>query len=131
VARPAPPPPPHAHLKHRAVPDTDLKPSTGALLRFWSAASLTVLLALLGLALLYDWGNAVKVIPAVFVVVMGVDAIFRGHFLLFLLGLLILVAVGFVVWLLVTHTRAAFGVLALVAALAIGLANLRTVFGRR
>ena len=131
VPRPTPLADPHAHLPHRAVPDTDLKPTTGALLQFWSAASLTVLLLLLGLALLLDWGPVLYVTVAAVIIVMALDALFRRHLVLYLAGLAALFAVIYVIWLLATHTRTAFGVIAIVFALAIGIANLRNLFSRR
>jgi hypothetical protein len=46
--------PPHAHLSHRAVPLGDELRSTGRLVRIWSAASATVLVAAVGVLLLGD-----------------------------------------------------------------------------
>ncbi len=120
--------PPHAHLRQRAVPDSTM--STGALLRFWSGASLSVLLGLLGLALLFERGSLLMTCLIAVLVVMGVEAILRGRMLLFLLGLGITVGTGMLIWLFFTHLRVACGVLAIAAALAIGIANLRTLARR-
>jgi hypothetical protein len=131
VRRPLAPPPPHAHLRHRAVPDSTLEPTVGVLLRFWSGASLSILLILLGLALLRDWGPVLYVTIAAVLIVMAVEALLRRRLLLFLAGLAITSAIVIVIWLLATHPRTAFGVLALAAAAAIGVANLRTLLVRR
>jgi hypothetical protein len=117
--------PPHAHLRHRAVPDTHAP--SGILLRFWSGASLSVLLVLLGLALLLNLGSLLVVIVAAVLIVMAVEALLRRKLLLFLLGLATTAGAGVLIWLFITHLRVAFGVLALVAAAAIGIANLRTL----
>jgi hypothetical protein len=120
--------PPHAHLRHRVVPDSSM--STGALLRFWSGASLSVLLILLGLALLFEQGSLLLACALAVLVVMAVEALLRGRLPLFLLGMAITVGVLVLIWLFLTHVRIALGVLALVAAVAIGIANLRTLARR-
>ncbi|GIH06905.1 hypothetical protein Rhe02_49720 [Rhizocola hellebori] len=120
--------PPHAHLRHRATPDTTM--STGALLRFWSGASLSVLLALLGLALLFERGSLLMTCALAVVVVTAVEAILRGRMLVFLLGLAIIAGALTLTWLFLTHLRVAAGLLALVAAVSIGVANLRTLARR-
>ncbi|GAA1387238.1 hypothetical protein GCM10009661_73520 [Catellatospora chokoriensis] len=122
-------PPPHAHLRNRVVPD--VAAPAGALLRFWSGASLSVLLLLLGFALLLEQGSLLLACTLAVLAVMGVEAILRRRLLLFLLSLVILVGVGWLTWLLLTNLRIAFGVLAVAAAVAIGVANLRNLFGRR
>jgi hypothetical protein len=116
---------PHAHLRHRAVPDTTM--STGTLLRFWSGASLSILLALLGLALLFERGSLLLTCALAVVVVTAVEAILRGRLFAFLLGLAVIVGLVTLTWLFLTHLRLAFGLLALIAAITIGIANLRTL----
>lgn len=120
---------PHDHLRHRALPDT-ATPTT-ALLRFWSGASLSILLILLGLALLFDLATVPWILVWTVAIVMGVEALLRGRLALFLLGAAILVALGALIWLFFTHLRLAFGVLALVAAVAIGVANIRNALNQR
>ncbi len=116
---------PHAHLRHRAVPDTHTP--TGVLLRFWSGASLSVLLVLLGLALLLNLGSLLFIVVSAVLIVMAIEALLRRKLMLFLLGLAITAGIAVLVWLFITHARIAFGVLALAAAAAIGVANLRTL----
>jgi hypothetical protein len=123
------PPPPHAHLRHRAVPETAAPP--GAIVRFWSGASLSVLLLLLGVALLLDMGSVPEVIILAVLLVMGIEALLRRRLILFVLGLAIVVGIVVLVWLLFTHLRVAFGVLAIAAAVALAVANVRNVVTRR
>jgi hypothetical protein len=126
---PAKNPGPHDHLKHRAIPDTATP--TNALLRFWSGASLSILLMLLGLALLLDLNDVPWILVWGVALVMGIEALLRGRLGVFLLGLAILVALGVLTWLFFTHLRAAFGIIALTAAVAIGVANLRNTWAQR
>jgi hypothetical protein len=51
--------------------------------------------------------------------------------LLFLLGLGILVSAAVLTWLLLTNLRIAFGLLSIIAAVAISAANLRTLLVKR
>ncbi|MEV4416027.1 hypothetical protein [Catellatospora sp. NPDC049609] len=129
VGTAVPEPPPHAHLRHRAVPDVTTP--AGALLRFWTGASLSVLLILLGLGLLLDLGGVLWVTLAAVLIVMAVEALLRRRLLLFLLSLAIIGGTVYLIWLLATNLRFALGVLALAAAVAIGVANLRTLLERR
>jgi hypothetical protein len=122
-------PAPHAHLRHRSVPDTGA--STGALVRFWSGASLSILLAVIGVSLLLDSLSTVWTVLLAVVVIMAVDALLRHRFMVFLLSVVILAGLGVLIWLLFTHFRIAVGILALIAAVAIGVANLRSVLARR
>jgi hypothetical protein len=122
-------PPPHAHLRHRSVPDT--APSAGALVRFWSGASLSFLLALIGISLLVYGSSALWIALLAVLVVMAVEAVLRRRLIVFLLSVVILAGVVVLLWLLFTHFRIAIGVLALIAAVVIGVANLRNVLARR
>ncbi|MEU7900199.1 hypothetical protein AB0B45_46125 [Nonomuraea sp. NPDC049152] len=121
--------PPHAHLRHRAVPEKAVAP--GLLLRFWSGASLSVLLFLLGVALLFDLGPLFLVVGIAILVVMAVEALLRGRLFVFLPAVAIIAAVSLLIWLVVTQLRIALGVLALAAAVASGIANLRDLLTRR
>lgn len=120
---------PHAHLRHRSVPD--LTAPTGVLLEFWAGASLSVLLLLLGLALLLELGSVLWVTVAAVLIVTAVEALLRRRLLLFLLGLGILVSAAVLTWLLLTNLRIAFGLLSIIAAVAISAANLRTLLVKR
>ena len=132
-ARHQPPPVPgvHAHLRRRALPnvDTDLPP--GLLLRFWTEISLSALLALAGGALVFGTISSILVGVVAVVIVMTVEALLRRRMVFFLLGLGVLAALAGTVFLLVTSLRTAVGVLLLVAAAALLLANLRAYLSRR
>ncbi len=120
---------PHAHLRHRAVPDRAT--STNALLRFWSGASLSILLLLLGIGFISDSHSVLWIAFLALLGVMAIEALLRHRLPVFLLGLVILAAVIALVWLLFVHLELALGVLALTAAAAIGIANLRNVLANR
>ena len=64
-------------------------------------------------------------------IVMTVEAILRRRLVAFLLGLCVLASIAGIVFLLVTNLRVAIGVLLLLAALALLIANLRAYLGRR
>jgi hypothetical protein len=122
---------PHAHLRRRDVPDHDAREVPGLLLRFWTEASLSVLLALLGIALLLNLAAAPLVVVAAILVVMLVEAVLRRRLLVFLLGVLIVAVLGFAIWLVVTNWRVGLGALALLASFTLALANLRALLARR
>ena len=62
---------------------------------------------------------------------MTVEAILRRRLVAFLLGLCVLASITGIVFLLITSLRAAIGVLLLLAALVLLIANLRAYLGRR
>ena len=62
---------------------------------------------------------------------MTVEAILRRRLVAFLLGLGVLASITGIVFLLITSLRAAIGVLLLLAALVLLIANLRAYLGRR
>ncbi len=121
-------PAPHAHLKHRTTPDTTTP--AGLVLRFWAGASLSILLMLLGLSLLFRADPLVWTAVGTVLIVMGVEALLRRRLVPFLMSVAVVAGIGVLVWLLVTNLRIALGVLALIAAVAIGVANLRTLARR-
>jgi len=122
---------PHAHLRHRALPDTDSERPPGLLLRFWTEVSLSVLLALLGGSLLFDYSSIWWATISAIFVVSAVEAVLRRRLPIFLLGVAVAAAIGGVTILLVTNVRAGLGVLSLTAAFVILIANVRAYFARR
>ena len=128
--RPAPVDP-HAHLRRRALPDVDPVRPPGKLLRFWTEVSLSVLLALLGLSLLFDYSSVLNATVGAILVVSTVEAVLRRRLAGFLLGLVVVASVAGLVYLMFTNLRLAVGVLLLVASVAILIANLRAFFARR
>ncbi len=123
--------PPHAHLRRRAVPDHGPRAAPGLLLRFWTEASLSVLLALLGIALLLNLASAPLVVVAAILVVTLVEAMLRRRLLVFLLGVFVVAVLTLAIWLFVTNLRVGLGALALLAAFSLTLANLRSLLARR
>jgi hypothetical protein len=121
----------HAHLRRRALPNVDTDRPPGLLLRFWTEVSLSALLALLGSALVFGNTSLIRVGVSAVLIVMAVEAVLRRRVVAFLLGLCVLASIVGIVFLLVTNLRAATGVLLVLAALALLIANLRAYLGRR
>ncbi|MBV8349906.1 MAG: hypothetical protein JOZ49_21015 [Mycolicibacterium sp.] len=121
----------HAHLRRRALPNVDTDRPPGLLLRFWTEVSLSALLALLGSAFLFANTSLIRVVGSAVLIVMTVETILRRRFVAFLLGLCVLGSMAGIVFLIVTNLRAAIGVLLLLAALALLIANLRAYLARR
>jgi hypothetical protein len=132
-ARHEPPPLPgvHAHLRRRALPNVDTDRPPGLLLRFWTEVSLSVLLAFLGGALVFGSNSLIRLGASAVLIVTTVEAILRRRVVAFLLGLCVLAAVAEIVFLLITNMRMALGVLLLLAAPVLLIANLRAYLGRR
>ena len=123
---------PHAHLRRRTVPDQGvLAVRPGLLLRFWTEASLSILLAMVGVALLLDLASAPLAVVAVILAVMLVEAVLRGRAAAFLLAVAILVALVAAVWLAMANWRVGLGMLALFASISLAVANLRATLARR
>lgn len=123
--------PPHAHLRHRAVPDIDPDRPPGLLLRVWTEASLSVLLALLGVALLLGYDSALLLGGVAILAVTAVEAVLRGRIATYLVGLAVLVVIGGSIYLAVTNLRVALAGLLLLAAVAGAVANVRALLRRR
>ena len=121
----------HAHLRRRALPNVDADRPPGLLLRFWTEVSLSALLALTGGALVFGTISSIRVAVLAVLIVMAVEAVLRRRVVVFLLGVGVLASIAGIVFLLVNDLRAATGVLLLLAALALLVANLRAYLGRR
>jgi hypothetical protein len=120
---------PHAHLRHRALPNAHSPRGRKRVLRAWSAFSTSFLLA--GLAIIV-FGHAAALLPALgglTVLMLGAEAFARGHLLQFLAGLLAAAAVVALAWaaILVTisNWRWVVGGLLILAALSLLFANVR------
>ncbi|WP_154674379.1 hypothetical protein [Nakamurella lactea] len=122
---------PHDHLRHRRLPDVAPARPVGMALRFWTEASLAVLLAILGLMLIVGQSNAWIALFAATLAVCAVEALLRRRLALFLLGVAVLVIVVGTTVLLVRNLRAGLGVLALIAAAMVMVTNLRSYLARR
>ncbi len=121
----------HAHLRRRALPNVDAERPPGLLLRFWTEVSLSALLALLGSALVFGNTSLIRLSLSAVLIVVTVEAVLRRRVVAFLLGLGVLALIAGLVFLLLTSLRAAIGVLFLLAAMALLIANLRAYLGRR
>lgn len=122
---------PHAHLSRRALPDLGLRANPNLLVRLWTHASMSVLLALLGIALLLNLAAAPRAVLAAILVVMSVEAALRGRLAVFLLGVLIVAGLIVGIWVFLTNWRIGLGALALAAAIALAIADVRSMLLRR
>ncbi|MFY9929692.1 MAG: NPP1 family protein [Streptosporangiaceae bacterium] len=126
---------PHAHLRHRALPNVDPTRTRTRVLRVWSGVSASVLLAGLALVILGQFGALLPAIGGLTVVMLSAEAFARGHLLQFVTGLLALIVVAIAAWLatLATlgHWRVAIAIVLLLAAAAMALASIRDFFTKR
>ncbi len=127
--------PPHAHLRHRALPNADSARARPRVLRAWSAVSASVLLAGLGVVILGHFGALLPAAASLAAVMLCTEAFARGQLARFVLGLLVAVivavAVWLVVWAAVGHWRSAVAIVLFAAAAALLLASSRDFFARR
>jgi hypothetical protein len=122
---------PHEHLRHRSVPEAGHALASGTILRVWTTASLSLLLAVFGVTLLLNLGPIFKILLVSVVLVLLIDALLHRRILTFLLGGAVIVAVVVVIVLFAHNWRFGLGALAIMAAAAIGLANIRVLLARR
>jgi hypothetical protein len=97
----------------------------------WSEISLSVLLGLVGLALLFDLVSGFAAALDAILVVLAIEALLRRRLRVFLLGVAIIAGIAFVISMLVTNLRLGIGVLAVLGALGLAFANLRALISRR
>ncbi len=126
---------PHAHLRHRALPNVDPIRTRARVLRVWSAVSASFLLAGLAVVILGHFGALVPAFAALAVVMLCAEAFARGHLGQFVAGLLATAAVAaaawLAVWAAVGHWRSATAALLMAAAVILLLANIRDFFTKR
>ena len=126
---------PHAHLRHRALPNVDPARTRTRVLRIWSAVSATVLLTGLALVILGQFGALVPAIGGLAVVMLCAEAFARGHLVQFVTGLLtvavVAAAVFLAAWAALGHWRSALAVLLILGAAALLLAGIRDFFTKR
>ena len=126
---------PHAHLRHRAVPNVDPIRSRKRVLQLWSTVSASFLLAGLAVIVLGQGGALLPALAVLALAMLGLEAFARGHLVHFAVALLALATVGVVAW---AATLAAIGhwrvvtagLLALAALVLLG-ANIRDFFAKR
>jgi hypothetical protein len=121
---------PHAHLRRRVVSDV-YRSTPHRVLRVWSEISLSVLLGLVGLALLFDLVSGFAAALDAILVVLAIEALLRRRLRVFLLGVAIIAGIAVVISMLVTNLRLGIGVLAVLGALGLAFANLRALISRR
>jgi hypothetical protein len=126
---------PHAHLRHRALPNVDPLRTRTRVLRVWSAVSASFLLAGLAVVILGHLGALLPAVGGLALVVLCAEAFARGHLGQFVTGLLAVAVVVAAAWL-ATHTavwnwRWAVAALLILAALAVLGANIREFFVKR
>ena len=112
--------PVHAHLHHRAKPLTPEDTVRSRLLRVWSAASASILLAALGILLLVDTSGLFWPIIWIAIAMLVIESMLRRRLasLLVVVGMLALAVFGlWAVWSVFTgNLRIGFGMLLLLAA---------------
>ena len=126
---------PHAHLRHRALPNVVQARSRSRALRVWSSVSASFLLAGLALAILGHLGALVPALGAVTLVMLSAEAFARRYLAQFLAGLIAVAAVAAGVWLAfwaaAGHWRSAIAAVLILAAVVLLLANIRDFFIKR
>ena len=125
----------HAHLSHRATPMTSANTMRGRLLRVWSAASASVLLAAFGVLLLAGHSGLLWPVLWIAFAMLVIESILRQRFLqLVVVSLLVGVVVIalLAVWQIFTgNLRIGFGVLLIIVALYLVLQTAREAIRTR
>lgn len=96
--RPLPTDPVHAHLRHRAMPLTPQDTVRGRILRLWSAASASIMLAALGILLLVGDSGLVTPVVWIAVVMIVIEATLRRRLLRLLISVAVLGLLVLAVW---------------------------------
>jgi hypothetical protein len=130
---------PHAHLRHRALPNVDPVHSRRGILRIWSTVSVSFLLAGLAVALLGHLGALLPAFATLAVITLSAEAFARGQLARFVAGLvaavvaavIVAVVATLAVWAALGHWREALAALLLLAAVALLSANIRDFFAKR
>jgi hypothetical protein len=121
LAAPLPQEEVHAHLRHRAVPLTSENTPQGRLLRVWSAASTSVLLAAIGAFLVLGNGAILWPLVLIGIAMLLIESILRGRFASVVVALGTFAVVVVIVWaaveLILGNLRMGIGALLLLVAL--------------
>lgn len=125
----------HAHLSHRAVPMTSANTMRGRLLRLWSAASASVLLAALGVLLLAGHSGLLWPVLWIAFAMLVIESILRQRFLQLLVVSLIVAVVVITllaIWEIFTgNLRIGIGALLIIIALYLVLQTAREAIRTR
>jgi hypothetical protein len=126
---------PHAHLRHRALPNVDPARTRSRVLGVWSGVSASILLAGVAVVILGHFGALLPAFGGLAVAMLCVEAFAQRHLLQFVAGLLGAAAVALVAFLaieaVIGHWRLAVASLLILAAVALLLANIRGFFVKR
>jgi hypothetical protein len=118
---PLPEDPVHAHLRHRSLPLSPEDTVRGRVLRVWSAASASIMLAALGVLLLVGHSGLIEPVLWIAVAMIVIEATLRRRLSRLLLGVAvlgILVVAVWAVWALITgNLRVGVGWVLILAAL--------------
>lgn len=119
MSRDLPTDPVHAHLHRRAQPLTSEDTARGRVLRFWSAASVSIMLAALGVVLLVQGAAVLSYVLVIAVVMIVIEAILRGWLAKLLFGVLTMALTVTIVvtitQIVVGNLRVGFGIALLLA----------------
>ncbi len=130
-----PPGDPHAHLRHRALPNVDPVRSRRRLLQTWSTVSASFLLAGLAVIVLGGGGALLPTLAVLALAMLVVEAFARGHLVHFTLAIIAAAAVGAVAWAVaqaaIGSWREVVAALLALAALVLLVANVRDFFAKR
>ncbi|HEY4464021.1 MAG TPA: hypothetical protein VGN41_15255 [Streptosporangiaceae bacterium] len=126
---------PHAHLRHRAMPNVDPARTRRRVLHTWSTISASVLMAGLAVIILGQGGPVLDALIFLTLVMLSVEAFARRHLARFVGGLLAIVVVASLVWVAIAtaigNWREAIAALLALAALVLLVANVRDFFIKR
>jgi hypothetical protein len=130
-----PPEDPHAHLRHRAVPNVDPARTRRRVLHMWSAISASFLLAGLAVIVLGQGGALLDALAGLALIMLSVEAFARRHLARFAAGLLGVAVVASVAWAVtiaaIGNWREAVAALLALAAVVLLVANIRDFFIKR
>jgi hypothetical protein len=130
-----PPEDPHAHLRHRALPNVDPERTRSRVLGVWSGISASILLAGLAVVILGHFGALPAAFGGLVVAMLCIEAFARGHLWRFVAGLVGAAAIGLAAFLtleaVIGNWRLAVAVLLILAAVALLFANIRDFFAKR
>ena len=130
-----PPGDPHAHLRHRALPNVDPVRTRRRLLQTWSTVSASFLLAGLAVIVLGGGGALLPTLAFLALAMLVVEAFARGHLVQFALVVITAAAAGAVAWAVaqaaIGSWREVLAALLALAALVLLVANIRDFFAKR
>jgi hypothetical protein len=130
-----PPADPHAHLRHRAVPNVDPGRTRSRVLGAWSGVSASVLLAGVAVVILGHFGPLLPAFAGLAVAMLCIEAFAQRHLWQFVAGLVAAAAVALAAFLVaeavIGNWRLAVAVVLIIAAVALLLVNIRSFFVRR